>query len=302
LVSVIIPTYNGAHTVRETLDSVFRQTYANVEIIVIDDVSTDHTAEVIASYGNRVRFIRREKNSGICDIARLDAMKTARGKYCAMIDQDDLWEPTKLEKQVAFMEAHPDIPLSHTYMMVIDETGRSVEVRHDKKIPPTGPCARELIEHCFITISSIVVKPEVWIDAHQSHGLQFANTDIEAFLHMLKKHPKGFGFIPEVLGSYRRWSQSMSRQNWKWSPEDVNALDRVYQGGYWRGLVPGPEVRRIISRAYWINAEHHRHAGYPDRALYFAWRGLRYRPFWPSMYGVLAKALIRYSLRSNNAA
>lgn len=237
LVSVIIPTYNGARTIRETLDSVFAQTYPRVEVIVVDDVSRDETRAILSAYGERIRFKPRATNSGVCDRTRVDAMSMARGTYCALIDQDDLWTPDKLAVQVDFMQRHPDIPLSHTYMQVIDENGKAMEVRHEGRIPPTGPCARALLEHCFITISSIMVRPDVWMKAQAAHGMKFANTDVETFFWILRHHPAGIGFIPRVLGSYRRWSQSMSRQNWRWTPEDVNALDRVYDTRCWEGLV-----------------------------------------------------------------
>lgn len=293
LISIIIPTYNGARTIRETLDSVFAQTYTNREIIVVDDVSRDGTDDIIQGYGDRVIFKRREVNSGVCDRTRCDAISMSHGKYCAFIDQDDLWTSDKLEKQVTFMESHPDIPLSHTYMHVMDEHGNIQEVRHEGNIPPTGPCARELLKHCFITISSIMVKPQVWLDAQQAHGMKFSNTDIETFLLILKKYPAGIGFIPEVLGSYRRWPQSMSRQNWLWTPEDVNELDRVYDTRCWEGLLDQSVTRSIIGQAYLTNAEYHRHQGRPGRSLHFVRRGLRYIPDKLGLYTSGLKAFAR---------
>ncbi len=293
LVSVIIPAYNGARTIRETLESVFAQTYAPVEVIVVDDCSKDETAAIVETFGARVRLHRRETNSGICDRARCDGIERASGKYCAFIDQDDLWTPDKLTRQVAFMEAHSELPMSHHYVNVIDEAGRFVEVRHQGRIPPTGNCARELLEHCFITISSIMVKPQVWLDAQRAHGMRHSNTDIETFFHILRSHPAGIGFIPEALGSYRRWPQSMSRQKWKWMPEDTDELERVYSSRVWEGLLPEREVRAALARAYAVNAEYHRHQGRPGRALYFARRGLRYAPANGSLYRTSILAVAR---------
>lgn len=293
LVSVILPTYNGARTIRDTLESVFAQTYHSVEIIVVDDCSKDDTLSVLSSYKDRIHLIRRETNSGICDRARRDGIERARGKYCALIDQDDLWAPDKLEKQVAFMEAHPELPMSHHYVHVIDEHGRVLETRHEGRIPPTGNCARELLDHCFITISSIMVKPRAWLEAQQAHGMRHSNTDIETFFHILRNYPAGIGFIPQVLGSYRRWSQSMSRQNWKWMPEDTDALERVYVTGGWKGLVSEDEMRDALARAYVKNAEYHRQQGRPGRALYFVRRGLRYAPARTSLYRTSLLALAR---------
>ncbi len=297
LVSAIMPAYNGAKTLRAALDSVLAQSYARLEIVVVDDASTDDTSNILQSYGERIRHVRREKNSGVCAVARGEAMALGKGKYHAFIDQDDLWEPAKIERQVEFMESHPDTPLCHTYMRVIDGGGNPVEVRHEGRIPETGMCARELIQHCFITISAIMVKPDVWVEAKRAVGMEFANTDTETFLYILQRHPAGFGFIPDVLGSYRRWPQSMSRQNWKWGPEDVNALNRVFEGQYWKGLLEEREVRELIAEAYWKNAEHWRHAGYPDRSRYFARKGLRYRPSWLPLYGAWLKTILKGNQR-----
>ena len=293
LVSAIMPLYNGAKTVRAAVESVLAQSYSPIEFIIVDDASTDESLSILEPYQGRVRIIARKTNSGVCAAARAEAIAMASGKYCAFIDQDDLWEPTKIARQVELMEAHPDIPLCHTYMRVIDGDGRELEVRHEGRIPASGMCARELLQHCFITASAIMVRPESWVEAKRAIGYTHANTDTETFLSLLQRHPAGFGFIPQVLGAYRRWPQSMSRQNWKWSPEDVNALDRVYAGRYWEGLLEEREVKEIIAEAYWKNAEHWRHAGYTDRSRYFAQRGLRYGPTWLPLYGAWIKALLK---------
>lgn len=203
-------------------------------------------------------------------------MAVAQGKYFAFIDQDDLWDPSKTERQVEFMETHATIPLCHTYMRIIDENDKVLEIRHEGRIPPTGPCAMALLEHCFITISSMMVRPNALLHAKQIVGSAHSNTDTETFLQILQSYPAGFGFIPEVLGSYRRWPQSMSRQQWRWGPEDVNALERVYRGNHWKGLIRQKDVHRAIAQACWKNAEHYRHQGQPGRALYFVRKGLHY--------------------------
>lgn len=293
VVSVILPVYNGETTLRETVDSILAQDYPSFEVVVVDDASRDGSVDILKSYGNDLKLYVMDHNSGICDKARHMALTRSSGTYAAFIDQDDTWKKEKLSRQVEYMECHPQFPLSHTSVQVIDSKGTVLEVRHQGRIPPAGPCAEELLKHCFITISSIMVRPVVWLKAIESHGMQHANSDLETFLYILKSFPEGFGFIPDVLGAYRRWPQSMSRQNWKWSPEDVNALDRVYSRGYWQGLLEKRDVRSLIAEAYWKNAEHWRHAGYPDRAWYFARRGLRYRPTWWKLYAAVAKAAVK---------
>ena len=98
LISVIIPAYNAAKWIGETLDSVLAQTYPALEVLVVDDGSTDATAEVVRGYGERVRLI--EKPNGGHASARNLGIRLAQGEYVAFVDADDLWNPRKLELQV----------------------------------------------------------------------------------------------------------------------------------------------------------------------------------------------------------
>ncbi len=293
LISVIMPAYNGSGTIAESLESVFAQTLKDYELIVVDDASTDDTVKVVERYGSSVKLIRRTTNSGICEVARSQGIASSRGRYCAFIDQDDLWAPEKLEHQVGFMERHPEFPLSHHYVNVIDAAGAVQEIRHDGRIPPSGPCARQLLEHCFVTISSIMVRGKLWMEAGNPASASSPNTDFEYFLNLLRRFPTGFGFIPEVLGSYRRAAQGMSRNRWKWSPEDVDALERVWRQGSWKGLVPRGDVQRILINSCWNNAEYHRHRGWPGRSLYFIRRGMRYAPWYPRYWVAGLKAIVQ---------
>ncbi len=106
LVSVIIPSYNRAALLCEAVNSVLQQTYQNLEVIVIDDGSTDNTTEVMAAYGDRVRYTRRP-NAGV-NAARNLGLKQARGEFVALLDSDDLWAPYKIELQVRLLRQFTD--------------------------------------------------------------------------------------------------------------------------------------------------------------------------------------------------
>ncbi|GAB4438348.1 MAG: glycosyltransferase family A protein [Anaerolineae bacterium] len=101
-VSVIIPVYNGEQYLAEAIDSVLAQTRPPGEIIVVDDGSTDGSAEVVAAYGEPVRYLR-QANQGPSS-ARNFGVEQAKGELLAWLDQDDLWEPDKLERQIAYLE------------------------------------------------------------------------------------------------------------------------------------------------------------------------------------------------------
>jgi glycosyltransferase involved in cell wall biosynthesis len=111
LVSVIIPAYNRAHTVAETVDSVLAQTFTNLEVIVVDDGSRDNTQEVLRHYGSCIKNIRQE-NAGQM-VARNRGIAESRGEIVTFLDSDDIWLPTCVERHVSLLQrADPDVPCS----------------------------------------------------------------------------------------------------------------------------------------------------------------------------------------------
>ena len=110
LVSVIIPTYNREKTIIKCIDSVLKQTYKNIEVIVVDDCSSDNTEKIVKStYGTKVKYLKLKKNSGAC-IARNKGIDISKGEYIAFQDSDDVWHEDKLEKQLNIMiEQNADI-------------------------------------------------------------------------------------------------------------------------------------------------------------------------------------------------
>jgi glycosyltransferase involved in cell wall biosynthesis len=111
LVSVIVPAYNRAHTVSETIDSVLQQTYPNVEVIVVDDGSKDNTQEILRAYGARIRNIRQD-NAGQM-VARNRGIQEARGEIITFLDSDDLWLPHCVERHVRVLQKAPaEVPCS----------------------------------------------------------------------------------------------------------------------------------------------------------------------------------------------
>lgn len=112
LVSVIIPFYKGADWLREAIESVFSQTYVDYEIIVVNDGSDEDISLLLEQYGNRIKYVYQQ-NAGPGK-ARNTGLSLAEGEYIALLDSDDLWLPEKLEEQISFMEANPQIMWSHT--------------------------------------------------------------------------------------------------------------------------------------------------------------------------------------------
>jgi glycosyltransferase involved in cell wall biosynthesis len=122
LVSVIIPAYNAGRYIAETLDSVLSQSYADLEVIVVDDGSTDNTRAIVEGYGPRVVYVHQE-NSGAPARPRNVGIARAKGRYISFFDSDDVMMPGKLALSVAFAERHPELGLVFTNFVQFTEEG-----------------------------------------------------------------------------------------------------------------------------------------------------------------------------------
>ena len=125
-VSVVIPAYNAAQTLAETLESALAQTYRAIEVLVIDDGSTDETAAIVERYAaqdGRVRLLRNAENAGV-SCARNRGVRAAVYPWIAFLDSDDRWRPEKLERQLTAVQRHPACALCFTSTAYTDEAGR----------------------------------------------------------------------------------------------------------------------------------------------------------------------------------
>ena len=125
LISIIMPSYNCAYFIGETIDSILAQTYQNWELLITDDCSTDNSREIISRYASkdpRIKLLNLAENSG-AGIARNNSIKEAKGRFIAFCDSDDRWMPEKLEKQISFMERE-NISFSSTSYITCDEENR----------------------------------------------------------------------------------------------------------------------------------------------------------------------------------
>lgn len=128
LVSVLIPTYNRGYILGSAIESVLSQTYRPIEIIVVDDGSTDDTKAVLDRFGSKIKTVYQD-NAGLAG-ARNTGLALARGEFISFEDSDDIWLPWKLQAQVALMKAYPDVAICWTDMAAYDEKGRLISDRH----------------------------------------------------------------------------------------------------------------------------------------------------------------------------
>jgi len=163
LVSVILSTYNREKYIKRAIESALNQTYKNIELIIINDGSTDRTAEIISEFSKkdpRITILTNETNLGLAKSLN-KGISQSRGKYIARLDDDDFWsEPRKLEKQVRFFEKNPNYILVGGGVIRIDESGKEI-VRH--LLPESDEDIRKsiLIDNTFAH-PTVVFKKSTW--------------------------------------------------------------------------------------------------------------------------------------------
>lgn len=211
LVSIITPAYNAEKYIAKTLDSALNQTYKNIEIIVVNDCSTDRTLEIINEYAkndSRVKAYSNEKNLRVAK-TRNFAISKATGKYIAFLDADDIWDLNKLEKQIAFMEKEGH-KLTYTAIRFINDEG---EYTNKTFNIPTKVNFNKLLKQNVITLSSAVVLrdllPKVPFHNDELHE------DFILWLEILKKDLNYAYGINEFLVDYRLTVGSKSRNKFK---------------------------------------------------------------------------------------
>lgn len=160
-VSVILPTYNCANFLSESVGSILSQTYHSYEIIVIDDGSTDNTKEVLHPFMQRITYINLEQNKGL-PAARNVGIRSAQGEYIAFIDADDLWLPEKLQTDIEYFEKYRDAGMVYSKHMNIDEKGRVLGGTPKRRLPSGNIFIQLFSEQNFIIASSVIVRKEVF--------------------------------------------------------------------------------------------------------------------------------------------
>ena len=154
LVSVIIPTYNRGWIIKEAIDSVLAQDYTEFELIVVDDGSTDHTSDVLDSYGDDIKVLF-QKNKGV-SAARNRGIAEASGKFIAFLDSDDLWLPQKLTVQIEFFNQTPDALICQTEEVWIRNGLRVNPKKRHKK--PSGMIFNPSLELCLVSPSAVMIQ------------------------------------------------------------------------------------------------------------------------------------------------
>ncbi|MDY6782131.1 MAG: glycosyltransferase [Cyanobacteriota bacterium] len=225
MISIIIPVYNGEKTIEKTLNSVFQQTFQDIEILIIDDGSQDKTLEIVNKTGESKLKIHSQKNSGQA-AARNKGIELAKGEYIAFLDADDLWTPDKLERQLNSLQTHPEAAVAYSWTDYIDESGSFVQ--HGRKISAEGDVYSELLTNNFIENGSNVLVRKSALDEVGNFETSLPPAaDWDMWLRLAKCYPFVVVRAPQVL--YRVSSSSSSSNLVKQETQCLRVIDRAFE-------------------------------------------------------------------------
>lgn len=267
-VSVVIPAYNAAIYLPKTIESILQQSFQDFEILVVNDGSTDDTVKHVSSFTDcRVKLINQE-NQG-CATARNTGVLAAKGEYIAFLDSDDLWEPTKLEKQVQCLDKNPDFGLVYTWVDFSDREAKPTgKVR---KVFAEGNVFQEMLTCNVVSCGSV---PLVRRECFDTIGLfdtdLWTAEDKDLWLRISTRYP--FGLIKEPLVYYRQHPSSKSSKGFKRREQDFQRI----MGKVPDNLMPKNSLlwKKVYSQQY----------------LYFAWRAYEGRSYGESIQYLLDAA------------
>ena len=205
LVSVIIPVYNGDRYIVQAVESALGQTFTNLEIIVVDDGSTDSTHQVLQPYLDRIRYIYQE-NQGAA-IARNRACQLAKGEFLAFLDADDYFLPSKLEKQVACFDADSTLDMVQTGWLIVDEKGREISAVKPWHQAPKLDLESFILYKC-VRPSAMLLRRKWW-EYLGGFDAQFPPTeDLDFALRLALKGCKAV-WLEETLTCYRQHNSNL---------------------------------------------------------------------------------------------
>jgi glycosyltransferase involved in cell wall biosynthesis len=205
-VSVIIPSFNYAHYIGGGIESVLRQSFCNLELLIIDDESTDDTEHVVRAYlaDRRVQFHRVE-HSGV-SAAKNTGIRMARGRFIAFLDADDRWLPTKLTKQLALFASDPELAVAYSRRILIDEQGRRLQ--YEQPALYRGHILEAIFHTNFVCQSSAVVRGDIFEEVGLFDERCPPVEDYDLWLRIARWFR--FDYVNEPLVEYRVGHASLS--------------------------------------------------------------------------------------------
>ncbi|HEX3151784.1 MAG TPA: glycosyltransferase [Gemmataceae bacterium] len=241
VVTAIIPTFNSAHFLPNAVDSVLAQSVSDVEVLVVDDGSTDGTPDVLSGYGSKVRGFRQE-NTGVA-VARNRGLAEARGRYVAFLDADDTWEPQKLERQLAAL-AGSSCRASYTAYTAVTAALAPVEVR---RFPPRGPVRERLLcaGNVIGTPSTVLAERDLFAEVGGFDPALSQCADWDMWVRLSSR--TDFLYVDEPLVRYRVHDGNMSRNLLLLEADSERVLAKAFAAP---DMPAGLRARRRAALAY----------------------------------------------------
>lgn len=242
-VSVVIPTFNYARFLPETLDSAIEQTFNDIEIIVVDDGSTDATPEVIQPYlaDRRVRYHRGDHRG--TSAARNIGIRLARAPLVAFLDSDDIWLPEKLVRQVPLFERDPQVAVVYSRRLSIDEHGRPLPL--GERPLHRGQVLGALFRQNFICFSSGVVRRSALEDVGMCDEGIDLSIDFDLWLRLAARYR--FDYVDEPLVKYRTGHPSLSTRRLERLHVARFVMERFLDQYGGRQLLTRPSIRLAMA-------------------------------------------------------
>jgi GT2 family glycosyltransferase len=251
LVSILVPCYNGADFLREALDSILSQTYPNIEVLLLDDASTDATAQVAAEYAGRIDYIRQPRNLGIYDNVNI-GIERARGALIATYHADDIYLPTIVQAQVDCFRAYPEVGAVFCSDIFVDAEGREYG---RMVLPPTVRGGRPLDyatvlntllerKNRFLVCPTAMVRAEVHADVGGYLQARFRNSaDLEMWLRIARRYR--VVVLESHLMKYRHFHGNSSQRyhRLRTEPENFFAIVDEYLASGDRALATTDALR-----------------------------------------------------------
>ena len=193
-VSVITPSFNDGLFIKETIQSILNQTHKNIEVIIVDDCSTDNTSAIIKSFQDpRIKVIRNAKNEGAAYSRNL-AITLATGDYIAFLDGDDLWEKEKLTKQLQFMQANDYLFTYTKYSFISDKSNQIVG-------GPSKVTHKDFLRRNYVGCLTVMYKKSLFPDLQIPNDI-YKRNDYALWLKLSER--ADCYLLDELLAKYRK--------------------------------------------------------------------------------------------------
>ena len=235
LISVVMPTYNQAGFIREAIESVLNQSYTNLELIIINNYSTDRTEKIIESFKDvRIRYLKF-KNDGVIAASRNRGIQESVGGYIAFIDSDDVWLANKLENQIEYLESNKELGMVYSAQSILG-TQSSIDISryiYNKDLEKYDT-AMAILNKNLISCSSVVVKKDIFSNIgyfDEDRDLVGAE-DCDLWVRIAMKYK--IGFLGKVLSKYRIHADAISQQgrSAKQKLRDIRLIRKYHKQNY----------------------------------------------------------------------